>query len=213
VSPGPGQRGPGRLEPAPAGVGRRLRVCLGGQPGLPRQGRRTLHPRREAAGHQRRGRRGARPGRYHSVADSLRVKEVWVPARAAGERAERFTVCYNPRTGPARPVGPPAAGGPPRRPVEGSDAWPKRKRDEPNRRGSSLSPSRPTLQADAGQPKPVVTRPDQPCPLSSQVKGQFSLIVCLLSAEVWNQLRGISTLATVCAGSRLAWISPAGSSP
>ena len=38
----------------------------------------------------------ARQGRYHEVAGNLRVKEVWVPARDAGERAERFVVCHNP---------------------------------------------------------------------------------------------------------------------
>jgi hypothetical protein len=38
----------------------------------------------------------ARQGRYRAVAGNLRVKEVWVPARDAGERAERFVVCHNP---------------------------------------------------------------------------------------------------------------------
>ena len=38
----------------------------------------------------------ARQGRYHTVAGNLRVKEVWVPARDAGERAERFVICHNP---------------------------------------------------------------------------------------------------------------------
>lgn len=38
----------------------------------------------------------ARPGRYHTVAGNLRVKEVWIPARDAGERAERFVVCTTP---------------------------------------------------------------------------------------------------------------------
>jgi hypothetical protein len=79
----------------------------------------------------------------------------------------------------------------------------------PNRRGSSTSSSRPALQAAEA----CSNTPDQPCPLSAQVKGQFSLIVCLLSAEARNPLRGKSTLATACAGSRLTWISPAGSSP
>ena len=49
------------VEPAPAGLGRRPRVRLGGEPGLPDPRRRALHPRREAAPHQRRGRRGAGP--------------------------------------------------------------------------------------------------------------------------------------------------------
>jgi DDE family transposase len=38
----------------------------------------------------------ARQGRYHTVAGNLRVKEAWVPRRAAGVRAERFVICHNP---------------------------------------------------------------------------------------------------------------------
>ena len=38
----------------------------------------------------------ARPGRYHDVADNLRVKEVRASAAADGARAERFVVCHNP---------------------------------------------------------------------------------------------------------------------
>jgi Transposase DDE domain len=38
----------------------------------------------------------ARQGRYRAVAGNLRVKEVWVPSRDAGARAERFVVCHNP---------------------------------------------------------------------------------------------------------------------
>ena len=48
-------------KPAPPGMGRRPGVCLRRQPGLPHQGRRALHPRREAAAHQRRSRCGAGP--------------------------------------------------------------------------------------------------------------------------------------------------------
>jgi hypothetical protein len=47
-----GEGRPGIVEPAPAGAGRRPRVRLRGQPGLPRPGRRALHPRREAPEHQ-----------------------------------------------------------------------------------------------------------------------------------------------------------------
>ena len=57
----------------------------------------------------------ARQGRYRTVAGNLRVKEVWVPARDAGERAERFVVCHNPEQALAGPAGPRAAGHPPRR--------------------------------------------------------------------------------------------------
>ena len=40
----------------------------------------------------------ARPGRYHDVADNLRVKESGLHPAAApdGARAERFVVCHNP---------------------------------------------------------------------------------------------------------------------
>ena len=38
----------------------------------------------------------ARAGRYRAVAGNLRVKEVWMPARDAGARAERFVVCHTP---------------------------------------------------------------------------------------------------------------------
>ena len=72
----------------------------------------------------------ARQGRYRAVAGNLRVKEVWVPSRDAGERAERFVVCHNPEQA--------------RRDqlvrgrlvthleglIDGSDAWTQRKRDE-----------------------------------------------------------------------------------
>ena len=75
----------------------------------------------------------ARPGRYHDVADNLQVKEVRVAPGggiADGARAERFVVCHNPdaaaRDAAVR-----------QRLIEhlqgliaGSDAWPKRKRDE-----------------------------------------------------------------------------------
>jgi hypothetical protein len=72
----------------------------------------------------------ARPGRYRTVAGNLRVKEVWVPAKDAGARAGRFTVCHNPeQAGRDRLV---------RQRlvahleglIDGSDAWPKTKRDE-----------------------------------------------------------------------------------
>jgi hypothetical protein len=58
-----GQGRPGRVEPAPDGLGRRPRLRLRGEPGLPDPRRRALHPRREAAPHQHRGRRRAGPRR------------------------------------------------------------------------------------------------------------------------------------------------------
>jgi hypothetical protein len=64
------------------------------------------------------------------VAGNLRVKGVWVPAKDAGVRAERFAVCHNPEQAGrdrlvrerlvARLQGM----------IEGSDAWAKSKRDE-----------------------------------------------------------------------------------
>jgi len=38
-----------------------------------------------------------RPGRYRLVRENLRVKEVWVPHRDAGERRRRYVVCFNPQ--------------------------------------------------------------------------------------------------------------------
>jgi transposase len=38
-----------------------------------------------------------RPGRYRPVREHLRVKEVWVPHRDAGERRRRYVVCFNPQ--------------------------------------------------------------------------------------------------------------------
>ena len=52
---------PGRLEPAPDGVGRRPRLRLRREPGLPDPRRGALHPRREAPQHQQRGSRGPGP--------------------------------------------------------------------------------------------------------------------------------------------------------
>ena len=75
----------------------------------------------------------ARPGRFRDVADNLRVKEVRVAPGGAtneGARAERFEVCHNPEAA-ARDAAVRE------RLIEhlsgliaGSDAWPKRKRDE-----------------------------------------------------------------------------------
>jgi IS4 transposase len=69
----------------------------------------------------------ARQGRYHTVAGNLRVKEVWVPPREAGVRAERFVICHNPerdRLVRERLVAHLAEM------IAGSDAWPGSKRSE-----------------------------------------------------------------------------------
>ena len=75
----------------------------------------------------------ARPGRFRDVAGNLRVKEVWVSPGGGGHdgaRAERFVVCHNPEA---------AARDAAVRErliehleglIEGSAAWPDRRRDE-----------------------------------------------------------------------------------
>ena len=75
----------------------------------------------------------ARPGRYHDVADNLRVKEAWVSpggGTADGARAERFVVCHNPdaadRDAAVRERLIEHLQGL----IEGSDTWPDRRRDE-----------------------------------------------------------------------------------
>jgi Transposase DDE domain len=75
----------------------------------------------------------ARPGRYHDVADNLRVKEVRVSPGGGGHdgaRAERFVVCHNPdaaaRDAAVRERLIEHLSGL----IEGSDAWPDRRRDE-----------------------------------------------------------------------------------
>jgi hypothetical protein len=75
----------------------------------------------------------ARPGRYHEVADNLQVKEVRIApggGTADGARAERFVVCHNPdaaaRDAAVRERLIEHLQGL----IDGSDAWPKHKRDE-----------------------------------------------------------------------------------
>ena len=75
----------------------------------------------------------ARPGRFRDVADNLRVKEVWVSPGGGGHdgaRTERFVICHNPeaaaRDAAVRERLIEHLSGM----IEGSDAWPKRRRDE-----------------------------------------------------------------------------------
>jgi hypothetical protein len=75
----------------------------------------------------------ARPGRYHTVADNLRVKEVGVSPGGGtneGARTERFVICHNPeaaaRDAAVRERLIEHLSGL----IEGSDAWPDRRRDE-----------------------------------------------------------------------------------
>jgi Transposase DDE domain len=72
----------------------------------------------------------ARPGRYHTVAGNLRVKEVWVPARDAGERAERFVICHNPEQAGRDQLVRQRLVSHLEGLIAGSDTWPKSKRDE-----------------------------------------------------------------------------------
>ena len=72
----------------------------------------------------------ARQGRYRAVAGNLRVKEVWVPARDAGERAERFVVCHNPEQAERDQLVRDRLVTHLEGLIDGSDAWTQRKRDE-----------------------------------------------------------------------------------
>ena len=72
----------------------------------------------------------ARQGRYHTVAGNLRVKEVWVPARADGVRAERFVICHNPEAAERDKAVRERLVAHLERLIDGSDAWPAGKRDE-----------------------------------------------------------------------------------
>jgi Transposase DDE domain len=72
----------------------------------------------------------ARQGRYHQVAGNLRVKEVWVPGRDAGVRAERFAVCHNPEQAERDRLVRERLVTHLEHLIEGSDAWAKSKRDE-----------------------------------------------------------------------------------
>ena len=72
----------------------------------------------------------ARQGRYRAVAGNLRVKEVWVPSRDAGERAERFVVCHNPEQAGRDRLVRARLVTHLEQLIDGSDAWTQRKRDE-----------------------------------------------------------------------------------
>ena len=72
----------------------------------------------------------ARQGRYHEVAGNLRVKEVWVPAKDAGERAERFAVCHNPEQAERDRLVRERLIAHLEQLIDGSDAWAPGKRDE-----------------------------------------------------------------------------------
>jgi hypothetical protein len=72
----------------------------------------------------------SRQGRYRAVAGNLRVKEVWVPARDAGARAERFVVCHNPEQAWRDQLVRGRLVTHLEGLIDGSDAWAQRRRDE-----------------------------------------------------------------------------------
>ena len=72
----------------------------------------------------------SRQGRYRAVAGNLRVKEVWVPARDAGARAERFVVCHNPEQAWRDQLVRDRLVTHLEGLIGGSDAWTQRRRDE-----------------------------------------------------------------------------------
>ena len=72
----------------------------------------------------------SRQGRYRAVAGNLRVKEVWVPARDAGARAERFVVCHNPEQAWRDQLVRDRLVTHLEGIIDGSDTWPQRRRDE-----------------------------------------------------------------------------------
>lgn len=75
----------------------------------------------------------ARPGRYHDVADNLRVKEIRVAPGGGtdeGARTERFVVCHNPDAAERDAAVRQRLIEHLSTLIEGSDAWPKPKRDE-----------------------------------------------------------------------------------
>jgi hypothetical protein len=75
----------------------------------------------------------ARAGRYHDVADNLRVKEVLVGpggGAADGVRAERFVVCHNPETATRDAAVRDRLIEHLQHLIDGSDTWSARRRDE-----------------------------------------------------------------------------------
>jgi transposase len=77
----------------------------------------------------------ARPGRYRTVADNLRVKEVQVAPGGDGDgddgaRTQRFVICHNPEQGERDQRVRSNLVAHLQQLIEGSDAWTARRRDE-----------------------------------------------------------------------------------
>jgi Transposase DDE domain len=70
----------------------------------------------------------ARQGRYHTITDNLRVKEVWVGGD--GVRAERFVVCHNPEQADRDQRVRDRLVTHLTELIDGSDTWPASRRDE-----------------------------------------------------------------------------------
>lgn len=73
---------------------------------------------------------GSRQGCYRAVAGNLRVKEVWVPSRDAGARAERFVICHNPEQAGRDQLVRERLAAHLQDLTGGSDAWAQRRRGE-----------------------------------------------------------------------------------
>jgi len=97
---------------------------------LSRGGGRYIHAEKLRQANREAAAALARAGGYHAVAGNLRVKEVWVPAKDAGVRAERFAVCHNPEQADRDSAVRRRLVAHLEELIEGSDAWPKAKRDE-----------------------------------------------------------------------------------
>jgi hypothetical protein len=96
----------------------------------------------------------ARPGRYRTVADNLRVKEVAVAPGGDGDgdhgaRTQRFVICHNPEQGQRDQQVRSNLVTHLQQLIEGSDAWTARRRDElvgnsrPSRGCAATSAARP----------------------------------------------------------------------
>jgi hypothetical protein len=77
----------------------------------------------------------ARPGRYRTVADNLRVKEVHVAPGGVGDgddgaRTQRFVVCHNPEAAARDAAVRANLVAHLQQLIDGSDSWPARRRDE-----------------------------------------------------------------------------------
>jgi hypothetical protein len=124
------------VEPAPDGLGRRPRVRLGGEPGVSDPGGgHYIHAEKLRNTNSEAAAALARPGRYHTVAGNLRVKEVAVAPGGDGDgdqgmRAQRFVVCLNPDQADRDACVRTQLVAHLQGLIVGSDAWTVRRRDE-----------------------------------------------------------------------------------